>query len=110
MTHSLERGAAALALATLCAAAAAAAPVRTKSGLVEGTTTDGGAVRVFRGIPFAAPPVGELRWKAPQPVKAWDGVRPAAEFASYCAQNAIFDDMVFHGKPREDCLYLNLWT
>jgi para-nitrobenzyl esterase len=94
----------------LAGALAAAEPVRTTSGLVVGASTDGGAVRVFRGIPFAAPPVGELRWKAPEPVKPWDGVRPATEFASYCAQNAIFDDMVFHGKPSEDCLYLNVWT
>jgi len=94
----------------LASALAAAEPVRTTSGLVEGATTDGGAIRVFRGIPFAAPPVGALRWKAPQPVTPWTGVRAATEFSSYCAQNALFDDMVFHGKPSEDCLYLNVWT
>jgi para-nitrobenzyl esterase len=110
MTLDLDRGAVALVLATLCAAVAAAAPVRTKAGLVEGATVDAGAVRVFRGIPFAAPPVGELRWKAPRPPRPWDGVRPATEFSSYCAQNVLWDDMVFHGKPSEDCLYLNVWT
>jgi para-nitrobenzyl esterase len=100
----------AVAVLLLPVATATGAPVRTKSGLVEGTTSENSAVRVFRGIPFAAPPVGELRWKEPQPVKAWEGVRKATEFASYCMQGRIFDDMVFHGKPSEDCLYLNVWT
>lgn len=111
MTLVPTRGAAVIALATLCATASATAgPVRTKAGLVEGTASADGAVRVFRAIPFAAPPVGDLRWKAPQPVKPWTGVRQATEFGSYCVQGRIFDDMVFHGKPSEDCLYLNLWT
>ena len=110
MTIVLTRGAA-IALATLCATASATAgPVRTTAGLVEGTTTADGAVRVFRGIPFAAPPVGDFRWKAPQAPRPWDGVRKATEFAGYCVQGRIFDDMVFHGEPSEDCLYLNLWT
>jgi para-nitrobenzyl esterase len=84
--------------------------VRIDSGTVEGTTgTDG--VRVFRGIPFAAPPVGSLRWKAPQPVARWSGVRKAAEFGPRCTQARVYSDMIFRDKgPSEDCLYLNVWT
>ncbi len=84
--------------------------VKTVNGVVEGITAKSG-FRMFRGIPFAAPPVGELRWKAPQPAKNWQGVRPAAEFASSCMQRPIFGDMEFRGKgTSEDCLYLNVWT
>lgn len=92
---------------------AAADQVKTASGLVEGTTAAPG-VRVFRGIPFAAPPVGDLRWKAPQPVKPWTGVRKAAEFGSRCTQAPVYSDMIFRDNPSqpmsEDCLYLNVWT
>ena len=77
---------------------------------MEGTTTSAG-IRVFRGIPFAAPPVGELRWKAPQPVKNWEGVRQAVEFGPSCMQRPVFGDMEFRNKGMsEDCLYLNVWT
>jgi para-nitrobenzyl esterase len=111
MTLALTRAAAAAAAVLLLAVATTtAAPVPTKAGLVEGTTSADGAVRVFRGIPFAAPPVGGLRWKPPQPVRAWEGVRKATEFGSYCVQGRLFDDMVFHAQPSEDCLYLNVWT
>ncbi|MGC4056436.1 MAG: carboxylesterase family protein [Paludibaculum sp.] len=80
------------------------------NGVVEGITAKSG-VRMFRGIPFAAPPVGELRWKAPQPTKNWKGVRAAAEFAPSCMQRPIYGDMEFRGKgTSEDCLYLNVWT
>ena len=93
--------------------ARAADQVRTESGIVEGTTMSPG-VRVFRGIPFAAPPVAELRWKAPQPVKSWSGVRKATEFGPRCMQAPIYSDMIFRDrsdKPMsEDCLYLNVWT
>jgi para-nitrobenzyl esterase len=66
---------------------------------------------MFRGIPFAAPPVGDLRWKAPQPVKNWTGVRGAAEFGNNCMQRQIYGNMGFRGKGMsEDCLYLNVWT
>ena len=68
-------------------------------------------VRIFKGIPFAAPPVGALRWKAPQPVANWTGVRKATEFGARCMQGRIFGDMVFRDNgPSEDCLYLNVWT
>jgi para-nitrobenzyl esterase len=83
---------------------------KTANGLVEGTKTAAG-IRVFRGIPFASPPVGELRWKAPQPVKTWTGVRKAVDFAPSCMQRAVFGDMEFRGNgTSEDCLYLNVWT
>ena len=84
--------------------------VRTEAGLVEGTTGADGHVRVFEGIPYAAPPVGDLRWRSPQPVAAWTGVRKAATFGPRCVQARVFDDMVFRDEPSEDCLYLNVWT
>lgn len=95
---------------TAAQGASSAGRVKTENGMVEGTTAKSG-VRIFRGIPFAAPPVGELRWKAPQPVKGWDSVRPATEFAASCMQRPIYGDMEFRGKgTSEDCLYLNVWT
>ena len=84
--------------------------VRTKAGVVEGAAEPEGSVRAFRGIPFAAPPVGELRWREPQPAAPWPGVRKSVEFGPRCIQGRIFDDMVFRDEPSEDCLYLNVWT
>jgi para-nitrobenzyl esterase len=88
--------------------------MKTESGVVEGVAAVSPGVRVFRGIPFAAPPIGKLRWKAPQPVKHWKGVRKAAEFGPRCMQAPIYPDMIFRDlteKPMsEDCLYLNVWT
>ncbi len=79
------------------------------SGLLEGTAE--GGVRIFKGIPYAAAPVGELRWKAPQPVAHWDGVRKADQFGSRAMQARLFADMIFRDAgPSEDCLYLNVWT
>ncbi len=84
--------------------------VRLRAGQLEGTEQNDG-VRVFRGIPFAAPPVGDLRWREPQPVKGWKGVRAAVDFAPRCMQLPIFGDMVFRSRgPSEDCLYLNVWA
>jgi para-nitrobenzyl esterase len=85
--------------------------VRTEAGVVAGTKSADGKVAVFKGIPFAAPPVGELRWKEPEPVTPWRGVRKATEFGARCMQARIFEDMVFRDAgPSEDCLYLNVWT
>jgi para-nitrobenzyl esterase len=94
----------------LTAAIADAAPVKTTSGAVEGVTVAGSNVRVFKGIPFAAPPVGDLRWKPPQPPAPWHGVRKATEFGARCMQARVFDDMIFRDENSEDCLYLNVWT
>jgi para-nitrobenzyl esterase len=89
----------------------AAPKVKTDAGEVEGKTTADGKVQEFLGIPFAAPPVGDLRWKEPQPVKPWKGVRQTTEFGARCMQTNIFPDMVFRDSgPSEDCLYLNVWT
>lgn len=97
------------AAATLAASAVAAAPVQTDKGAVEGTVAASG-VRVFRGIPYAAPPTGPLRWKAPQPAASWTGVRKADAFGARCPQVKVWDDMVFRDEMSEDCLYLNVWT
>ena len=89
----------------------AADQVKVEGGIVEGTTGDEPTVRIFRGVPFAAPPVGDLRWKAPQPVKPWAEVRKATEFGARCMQTQVYSDMVFRDSgPSEDCLYLNVWT
>lgn len=85
--------------------------IQTQSGLVEGTTTADGNARAYEGIPFAAPPVGNLRWQKPQPVAAWEGVRKAVAFGPRCMQAPIYSDMIFRDSgPSEDCLYLNVWT
>jgi para-nitrobenzyl esterase len=101
-------------LALLVAAAAtasAANQVRTQSGIVEGTTSADSKIHVFKGIPFAAPPVGKLRWQPPQPVDSWTGIRKATAFGPRCMQGPIYKDMVFRDSgPSEDCLYLNVWT
>jgi len=79
-------------------------------GVLEGVVSSDGKVRTFKGIPYAAPPVGPLRWQPPQPVAPWTGVRKAAEYGPRAMQGRIYDDMVFHDAgPSEDCLYLNLW-
>ncbi|MCX6626211.1 MAG: carboxylesterase family protein [Candidatus Solibacter sp.] len=83
---------------------------RTANGVLEGVVSADGKVRTFKGIPYAAPPVGALRWKAPQPAPAWTGVRKASEYGARCMQAPIYSDMIFHDSgPSEDCLYLNLW-
>ena len=80
------------------------------NGELEGIVSADGKGRTFKGIPFAAPPVGPLRWKAPQPAPFWTGARKAVEYGPRCMQGRVFDDMVFHDNgPSEDCLYLNLW-
>jgi para-nitrobenzyl esterase len=90
---------------------AVAAQVRTEAGSVEGSASTDGKVQIFEGIPYAAPPVGALRWKEPQPVENWQGVRKATEFGARCMQGNVFSDMVFRDRaPSEDCLYLNVWT
>lgn len=95
----------------LGASAFAADQVKTDAGVVQGLTLAKLHVHVYKGIPYAAPPVGPLRWKAPQPVKPWTGVRDATQFGARCMQGRIYSDMVFRDSgPSEDCLYLNVWT
>ncbi len=84
--------------------------VRTANGVLEGVVSPDGKVRTFKGIPYAAPPVDSLRWRAPQPPPSWTGVRKAVDYPKRAMQGHIYDDMVFHDDgPSEDCLYLNLW-
>ena len=85
--------------------------VRVATGVLEGTMSATPGVRMFLGVPFAAPPVGDLRWKAPQPVAKWTGVRKATTFANRCIQTNPFGDMIFRSPAEsEDCLYLSIWT
>ena len=100
-------------LGTVCGVRANAEPIQLDTGLVEGATVDDGAdVQVFRGIPYAAPPVGELRWKPPMPAAAWEGVRSATEFSDICPQGGGLAQMIGEPLPtlNEDCLVLNVWT
>ena len=84
--------------------------VQIANGTLEGVTETGG-LRSFKGIPFAAPPVGNLRWREPQPPQNWTGVRKADHFGPRAMQRALFGDMNFRSDGvKEDCLYLNVWT
>jgi para-nitrobenzyl esterase len=85
--------------------------IETDKGSVEGTAEEG--IQVFKGIPYAAPPVGELRWRPPQEVTAWTGTRKADTFGPACIQ-PVYEDSLDGSEPvgeqSEDCLYLNVWT
>lgn len=100
----------------LCAVIAlpafAADRVTTANGIVESTAAPEDGVRSFKGIPFAQPPVGELRWREPQPVKDWSGVRNADTFGPACMQRLSpnADYWLRSDGMSEDCLYLNVWT
>ncbi|HEY1764340.1 MAG TPA: carboxylesterase family protein [Opitutaceae bacterium] len=104
-----------LVAASLLSAIADAKPlkrvqVRIADGILEGVESADGKVRTFKGVPFAAPPIGLLRWKAPQPAASWDGVRPAFDYGPRPMQGYRFPDMEPNDiGPSEDCLYLNLW-
>ncbi len=83
--------------------------VNSTGGQLQGVVVDG--VASFKGIPFAAPPTGDLRWKAPQPAKAWTGVRKADAYAPGCMQDPAMSKMMgSSANVGEDCLYLNVWT
>jgi para-nitrobenzyl esterase len=112
---------AALLLAPTLAGAQTAAPsvddrVRTRSGSVRGTAGKRPGVRAYLGIPYAAPPVGDLRWRAPKPVSAWKGTHAADHFSPSCIQgpNTPFgpwtSEFLLLGPTSEDCLYLNVWS
>lgn len=96
---------------TLCTLSAAQAPaerVTVASGTVEGAVANG--VSSFKGIPFAAPPIGDLRWKPPQPVRPWTGIKAATAYGHDCAQLPFPGDAAPLGTPPdEDCLVLNIW-
>jgi len=99
-----------LLLAPVALIAASSAPqIKTHLGTIEGK--DDGKVKSFLGVPYATPPVGDLRWKAPQPIAKWVGVKKATEFGYHCVQGRVFGDMVFHDPgASEDCLTLNVWV
>jgi len=80
--------------------------VRTESGLVSG---NGNEIRAFRGIPYAAAPIGDLRWRAPRPAPAWQGVRDGSTFGPDCVQPSYYPELRGTGQS-EDCLTLNVWT
>jgi para-nitrobenzyl esterase len=84
--------------------------VKTENGVIEGTTNAVSGIHEFKGIPYAQPPVGDLRWKAPQPVINWSGVLQTHDFGPQGMQHP-FGDMVFRSRGMsEDCLYLNVWS
>src|SRR6476660_8898915 len=83
--------------------------VKIANGTLEGVNESG--IKTFKGVPFAAPPVGNLRWREPQPVQNWSGVRKADKFGPRAMQLPVFGDMNFRSDGMsEDCLYLNVWT
>ena len=90
-----------------------AAPLKLDTGAIEGVAVDEDAgLHAFRGIPYAAPPVGDLRWKPPMPASAWEGVRSADAFGTACPQGPGLAQLTGEALPTlsEDCLYLNVWT
>ncbi|MGD0092077.1 MAG: carboxylesterase family protein [Planctomycetota bacterium] len=107
-------------LAGLAAASDLRQPVRIETGLIEGVDNPQNAVVAFKGIPYAAPPLGNLRWREPQPPAKWEGVRKADKFGAQCAQPHGASPILPYclTKPREsepaayseDCLFLNVWT
>lgn len=85
--------------------------VRIDTGAIEGVVDSASRVMVFRGIPYAAPPIGDLRWRPPQLPKRWPGVRPAIGLGHNCIQHRPYSDIdPFTAGVSEDCLYLNVWT
>ena len=87
---------------------AAAAPVLTESGAIEGVRMHG--LTVYKGVPYSAPPIGEYRWREPQPVIPWKGVRAADAFAPACLQKGVSMPGEAPPATSENCLYLNIWT
>ena len=110
MTRFVHTLACLVLLAPLAMFAASSAPrVKTHSGEVEGKVY--GQIHAFLGIPYAQPPVGDLRWKPPVPAAKWEGVHKATDFGSHCLQGKVYGDMNFHDPGgSEDCLTLNVWV
>jgi para-nitrobenzyl esterase len=91
--------------------------IKIEGGEISGTTNSSGDIHIFKGIPFAAPPVGELRWKAPQQVIPWKGIKKCSDFGASPMQNSPHpfgpwsEEYLIPKEPiSEDCLYLNVWT
>lgn len=83
----------------------------TDYGKIEGLHDEESNLDLFLGVPYAKPPIGDLRWKAPQEMDDWEGVKKTAEFGPAPMQTNVFGDMIYRGKGfSEDCLYLNIWT
>ena len=107
---------AAMVVAGLPGLAAAQTPTPTTSGPVRGVTTADRRVTAFKGLPYAAAPVGDRRWRAPQPPAQWTAVRHADQFGSSCMQNIVEErkpwtyEFMAHNAISEDCLFLNVWT
>src|SRR5882672_7028292 len=96
---------------SLTPTARAADTVKVDSGVLEAAAGTDPSVRVFKGVPFATPPVGDRRWKEPQPAPAWTGVRKADEWGTRCMQGPMFGPLHTRDQQMgEDCLYLNVWT
>jgi para-nitrobenzyl esterase len=105
----LVLGALLLLAATVLRGAGSSPQVKIDTGKLQGKSD--GKVEAFLGIPYAAPPVGDLRWKPPMRPAKWKGARKATEFGSRCMQTRVFDDMIFRDPGiSEDCLFLNVWT
>ena len=91
--------------------------LKTDKGKIEGIYNDDKTIRIFKGIPYAAPPLGDLRWEAPQPANSWEGIKSCAEFSASPVQNkpepfyCWTEEFIAQPEPlSEDCLYLNVWT
>jgi para-nitrobenzyl esterase len=90
---------------------ASADAVRVDGGMVTVPDASADGVRAFKGLPYAAPPVGDRRWRAPAPVAAWKGTRSAEQYGPNCLQPKLYNDIdPFAPSMSEDCLYLNVWT
>jgi para-nitrobenzyl esterase len=114
MQSFVRAGQLAAAIMLICAVStvsnAATDQVTVSTGKLQGTINADGSVRMFKDVPFAAPPVGDLRWKAPQPALKWTGIRAADKFGSACLQTNVFGDIYFRdAQPSEDCLNLDIW-
>jgi para-nitrobenzyl esterase len=100
-----------LGLGISTAAFADSLTVKTEQGKVQGKTINDGKVKAFLGLPYAAPPIGDMRWKAPEAPAKWKGKRDATKFGARCAQNHVYEDMIFQDAgPSEDCLFLNVYA
>jgi len=80
-------------------------------GIIEGNYNTHDGIQTYLGVPFAKPPVGDLRWKEPQPLEHWDGAKETKSFGPRPMQTIVFGDMKSRSSGvSEDCLYLNIWT